>query len=60
MEAIFIYVSTLFFIFAGFTVKWSAGWGNTFVRFIAILLAILGIVLSLVKLGFVLAPSIHL
>jgi uncharacterized membrane protein len=59
MEAIYIYVSTLFFIFAGFVVKWSAGWGNTFVRFIAILLAISGIVLSLAKLGFMLPPLIH-
>ena len=60
MESAFIYLSTLFFIFGAFIVQWSRGWGNLMIRFFLILMTIYGIVLSLSKLGVLIAPPIHL
>lgn len=60
MESIFIYLGTVFFIFGAFVIQWTSGFGNSLVRFFLILMAIYGIILSLVRLGFVLPPPMRL
>jgi hypothetical protein len=60
MESVFIYLSTLFFLFGAFIVRWSSGFGNLLIRFFLILMAIYGIVLSLVRLGFMLPPPMRM
>jgi len=49
--SIFIYVSTLIFVWLGFIVSWTGRYSGL-IRFDMIIMAILGIILSLMRLGF--------